>query len=383
MKKKYYLCQVVNNKSYNKSYKNSFLNFIRNSKYKKIYNLNLDDKKSYDKIVELCKKKKIDFLFFTEFKIKYLIKIIKIKKSARKIFYLLNHSVFYYRNYKFKNNFLSNFKKFEEKLNFYIYKIFQTIGLLPEVDLIFYSSKLYIKKKNQKKIISQYNLPINIYAYKKAIRINSYIGEYFINNKIKIKNENIIFLDGCFNHNDRSIYCQKASDQEEKKYYMLINIILKKLSILNNSKSLFLAHPQTKINKIKKYLKDVKIIKNRTYDEILKASHVIFHESSSVNLAILSDKKIFSLHSPLLGSWANYRTKEISSNLKCPSYMLEKIYDFNNRNLLKILKKPNIKNNKYIKNNLINMYQGNNKRKLAKYKLENNKIFNKYLFHEN
>ena len=164
---------------------------------------------------------------------------------------------------------------------------------------------------------------------------------------------------------------------------MLINIILKKLSILNNSKSLFLAHPQTKINKIKKYLKDVKIIKNRTYDEILKASHVIFHESSSVNLAILSDKKIFSLHSPLLGSWANYRTKEISSNLKCPSYMLEKIYDFNNRNLLKILKKPNIKNNKYIKNNLINMYQGNNKRKLAKYKLENNKIFNKYLFHEN
>ena len=66
-----------------------------------------------------------------------------------------------------------------------------------------------------------------------------------------------------------------------------------------------------------------------------------------------------------------------------PILYVGKIYDFNNRNLLKILKKPNIKNNKYIKNNLINMYQGNNKRKLAKYKLENNKIFNKYLFHEN
>jgi len=381
--KNFYLCHVTNNENYNKSYEISLSNFLKISKYKKIYRLNLDNPTSFDKMIKLSKKKKIDFLLSIEFKINNLIKLSIIRKHARKIFYLLNHSIFYFRSFKFQNRSLLNITKIKEKINNLIFLILKKFEFLPKVDIIFYSSKFYIPNKKQKNFASQENLPINIYSYEKAIRINSFVAEFYSDNKKKIKNKNIVFLDGCFNHKDRSIYSQNSSDYEEEKYYQLLNDVLKKLSKLNNSNSIFLAHPQTRVNKIRKYLKNLKIIKNKTFEELLKASHVIFHESSSVNLALLANKKVFSLNSPLLGNWINYKTKVFSSNIKCPTYMLEKICRFNDKKLLKILNQPSFNNNKYIRNNLIEMYKRKSSKQSLSYKLQNKKIYNKYLFNEN
>ena len=109
----------------------------------------------------------------------------------------------------------------------------------------------------------------------------------------------------------------------------------------------------------------------------MKSSHVIFHESSAINFALLLNKKILSINSPLLGKWLNYRTKQIALKIKCPSYQLENICNLSNKSLLKILKKPYIKNFSYIRNNLIKIY---NNKKVINYELENKKIFKKYLF---
>ena len=107
-----------------------------------------------------------------------------------------------------------------------------------------------------------------------------------IKNKLKKKKKNIVFIDGGFNHEDRLVYCKRSTYEQEIEYYYLINKLLNKLSLLNKSNAIFLAHPQSNIFKVKKFLKNIKIIQNKTYSEILKSSHIIFHESSSINFAI-------------------------------------------------------------------------------------------------
>ena len=389
MIKEIYLCHVLEGNSFNKSYFETYSNFLRNSKYKKIYYLFLDN--TYTKfraskknniitikdIEKLSKKNQVDFLLSFEFKVKYLFSIMKIKKVSRKIYYLLNNTIFYYRNFRFKEkNLLFFFKITNISISYIVLNILKKFKIIPKVDFIFYSTNFFINKKRNI-ILSQENLPLNIYGYKRLIRVNSFAAENTINIKNKLKKKNIVFVDGGFNHDDRSIYCKRSTSHQEKKYYDLINKLLNKLSLLNKSDAIFLAHPQTNVYKIKKYLKNIKVIKNKTYKEIMKSSHVIFHESSAINFALLLNKKILSINSPLLGKWLNYRTKQIALKIKCPSYQLENICNLSNKSLLKILKKPYIKNFSYIRNNLIKIY---NNKKVINYELENKKIFNKYLF---
>lgn len=389
MKKKICLCHVIEKNNFNKSYLESYSNFLKNSKYEKIYHLLLDNKvnnfkvtrnsnlTSLKEIVKLSKDNHIDFLLSFEFKIQYLLSIFKIKKLSRKTYYILNNSIFYYRNFRFKNKNLKFFIENIYKLtNYCLLSIFKILKIIPKIDVIFYSSNFFINKKKNY-FSSQENLPLNIYGYKRAIKINSFAAEKIVNIKNKLKKKNIVFVDGGFNHEDRSIYCNRSSRFQEEEYYDLLNKLLNRLSSLNKSKAIFLAHPQTNVFKIKKYLKNVKIIKKKTFNEILKSSYVIFHESSAINYAVLLNKKIISINSPLLGKWTNYRTKQIALQIKCPTYQLEKVCNLKDRNLLKILKKTHVKNHSYIRNNLITI---ENNKKVINYKLENQKIFNKYLF---
>ena len=388
MKKKLYLCHVLEKNSFNKSYFESYSNFFKNSKYKKIYYLLLNNtnkiknsKKtnivSFKEILKLSENNQIDFLLSFEFKIQYFFSVMKIKKVSRKIYYILNNTIFYYRNFKFKNKkILFFFKNINTFIKYNILNIFEILKIIPKIDFIFYSTALFINKK--KNFFSlQENSPLNIYGYKRAIKINSFAAENTVNIKNKLKKKNIVFIDGGFNHEDRLVYCKRSTYEQEIEYYYLINKLLNKLSLLNKSNAIFLAHPQSNIFKVKKFLKNIKIIQNKTYSEILKSSHVIFHESSSINFAILANKRILSINSPLLGKWTNYRTKQIAKQIKCSSYKLEDICNLSNKNILKILKKPYVKNNSYIKKNLINIY---NNKKIINYKFKNQKIFNKYLF---
>ena len=95
MKKKLYLCHVLEKNSFNKSYFESYSNFFKNSKYKKIYYLLLNNtnkikhsKKtnivSFKEILKLSENNQIDFLLSFEFKIQYFFSVMKIKKSITK-----------------------------------------------------------------------------------------------------------------------------------------------------------------------------------------------------------------------------------------------------------------------------------------------------------
>lgn len=393
MKKNTYLCHVIERSNFNKSYLSSYSYFLKNSKYKKILYLFLDNKKknnlkknylNLNQITELSKSNKIDFLLSVEFKIKNLFSIFKIKNISRKTFYLLNNTIFYYRSYKFKGKTIFFFKNFINIIKFSILKFFQFINVIPKVDFVFYSTQFYLNKNDVYKFSFQKNLPLNIYGYDKIVRVNSFASEFLsIKNKNNIKKKKyIVFLDGCFNHKDRSTFCEGSTLSQERAYYKLLRKLLNRLSKLNNSKSIFLAHPQTNVHRIKKYLKDIEIVKNETLNKILNSSFVLFHESSSVNYAILANKKIISLHSPLLGKWMNFRTKTISSQIKCPTYDLEKLCNLEEDKLVSILKKPYFKNIDYIKNNLLIMNKKKKYKEIIKPILQNKKIINKCLFDE-
>ncbi len=390
MKKNYYLCIVFNNNSLNQVYFKSIFKFFKNTKYKKVFFLNLDEKKSFykrkeknitlKKILDISNIHRVDYLISFEFKIRYFFDLIQIKKKNNKIFYFFNNYILFYRYYTFKKkNIKLIIKLVYKKINFYLLRLLQYLKLIPVIDLIFYTSNIEITNN---KFFYQGSFPIDILDYKKAIRINSLVFEYFIKNKNNKQNKNIVFLDGCFNHKDRFIFCHPASAEEEKKYYFLLNSFFEKLKIILKKEIYFLAHPDNNINSLKKYMKNIKIIKNNTFFEILDASHVFFHESSSVNLAILLNKKFFQLKSPLLGKWVNYRTKIISQKINCPTYSLERLCKMANNKLLALLNKKNYIDKNYIQNNLALSYNGNIKLNLKKYKLENLKTLEKNLFNE-
>ena len=390
MKKNYYLCIVFNNNSQDKVYFKSILKFFKNTRYKKIFYLNLDEKKfSYKKkqknttlkkILDISNIHSVDYLISFEFKIRYFFDLIQIKKKRNKIFYFFNNYIFYYRYYTFKKkNIKLIIKLINKKINFCLFWLLQYLKLIPIIDLIFYASNIEITNN---KFFYQGSFPMDILDFKKAIRINSLVFEYFIKNKNNKQNKNIVFLDGHFNHKDRFVFCQSASAEEEKKYYFLLNSFFEKLKIILKKEIHFLAHPDSNMNSLKKYMKNIKIIKNNTFLEILDSSHVFFHESSSVNLAILLNKKFFQLKSPLLGKWVNYRTKIISQKINCPTHSLERLCKMDNNKLLILLNKKNYIDKNYIQNNLALSYNGNNKLNLKKYKLENLKIFEKNIFDE-
>jgi hypothetical protein len=390
VKKNCYLCIVLNNKSINQVYFNSILEFFKKTRYKKIFFLNLDEKKffyknkkkniTFKKILDISDIHRVDYLISFEFKIRYFFDLIKIKKKSNKIFYFFNNYIFFYRNYTFKKkNIKLIIKLIYKKINFCLFWLLQHLKLIPVIDLIFHTSNIKITNN---KFFYQGSFPIDILDYKKAIRINSLIFEYFIKNKNNKQNKNIVFLDGCFNHKDRFVFCHPASAEEEKKYYFLLNSFFEKLKIILKKEIHFLAHPDSNINSLKKYMKNIKIIKNNTSFEILVASHVFFQESSSVNLAILLKKKFFQLKSPLLGKWVNYRTKIISQKINCPTHSLERLCKMDNNKLFILLNKKNYIDKNYIQNNLALSYNGNNKLNLKKYKLENLKIFEKNIFDE-
>ena len=101
MKKNYYLCIVFNNNSQDKVYFKSILKFFKNTRYKKIFYLNLDEKKfSYKKkqknttlkkILDISNIHSVDYLISFEFKIRYFFDLIQIKKKRNKIFYFFNN----------------------------------------------------------------------------------------------------------------------------------------------------------------------------------------------------------------------------------------------------------------------------------------------------
>lgn len=224
--------------------------------------------------------------------------------------------------YFFNLNYLDSLKKINKifmiNVNFVIYSLSYFFNILPKTDFLFHYNNNtqdqigYFFSDSYKftllTIIKKIFLRKNIF-FKKIYLITSKSSDELIQ-KEKVKGKYIVFLDSCFDHSDRTEYDSKPKDIDKKEYYSEIHKAFKE-----KKNFIFLLHPSSNFFQVKKYLKDILIVKYKTRFYLKRSKIVLFHESSSVLDAIYLKKKIISLDSNYLGRYFKYRNKLYSKAL--------------------------------------------------------------------
>ena len=335
--------------------KNLCLELIKGFKKIKFYNLNskynLKVPKKYQKY--FCRVKNFESLktflnnrnciciSFIEKKIKNLNIFMLLKKRNILLIEIRRDGDLRDAKYFFNQNYFDNLRKIKKiamiNINFVIYSLSYYFNILPKTDILFHCNS-----NTQDQIghffSDTYKFSLLTIFKKIFLRKNIFFKKIYLTNlkscdelikKEKIKNKYIVFLDSCFDHSDRAEYDLKPQDIDKKQYYHEIYKTFKKIKNF-----IFLLHPNSNFLQVKKYLKNILVIKYKTKFYLKRSKIVFFHESSSVLDAIYLEKKIFSLDSDYLGNYFKYRSKLYSKTLN-----LETINLSNDKNKSEIIDK--------------------------------------------
>ena len=252
-----------------------------------------------------------------------------------------------------KKNVIKYTFRFSYILNYLIFRFLVFLNIFPVIDLYFECRKSIVKNCQNNTFLKKIEniFPIfNFYYFRKTILINSRSYDELIQNKRKISEKNIIFLDSGFFHKDRIVREGKVSKKDSIRYFFLLKKFLFNLSRLYKKKVIICLHPSSNYKIYSKYLKKFKITKYKTIEYINKSFLVIFHESSSVLNAIFLKKKIISIHSKTMGSYLNEKIKTYKEKVGLYSFNLDNKNYFNSKKLLSDLNKRKYTN--YIKENI-------------------------------
>lgn len=346
---------IINFKKAKKKYvKNIYLN-LESSKVK-IYEI---DKK--EKFLSLINNKRVIGIDAVPKKLKYFKERIMLNKSNIFLIYIMNLG-FLSNEVSFNNQVLISknmYFKIKTFLAKFIYRILILINVFPKTNLYFESRRKIVNKFNNnfiRKIVDKFSFFGFLLNYKKIILINSEAFENFKNYKIKKKENFILFLDGNYNHKDLLAREGKKLLNNQKKYLNSLNDYLNFISKTYKKKVEIALHPSSNLKKYKKIFPNFKISKGETEVKIYKSSLVIFHESSTLNDALILNKKILLFQTKFLGEYMFNRINFFKTNLHIPSINIDEIKDLKIINSSFIKKKLNIKNNylkKYINDNLV------------------------------
>lgn len=334
----------------------NFSNFNLN-KYYNESNHEIFDKKDNDNIKFFYPRNKIEFNNFInnknilaidglgkklkDFKIRYLIN----KKEVRLI--LISNLGNISNEILGKKN--SNKEKFYNIQNFFvkkIYRFFVLTKIFSPIFLYFESRKDIVNNCLQnKKIKLEKLLPfLNISYFVNVFQINSKIYDSFKKNKYKISEDNIIFIDGNYKHEDHIIRENINVSSIKNRYFEKLKISLEKIGNIFNKKVEICLHPSSDFNEYQKFFKNFSISQYKTQERIFSASAVIFHESSPIIDAIYLKKKIIALETDLFGTYFSNRIDLYKKELNLFSVKLGEDFKLTKD---KILQNCNISVSKY------------------------------------
>ena len=264
--------------------------------------------------------------------------------------------------YFFNLNFLDNFKKITKifiiNINFVIYSLSYYFNILPKTDFLF-----HYNDNTQDQIgyffSDSYKFSLLTIFKKIFLRKNIFFKNIYLitpksldelTKKEKVKSKYVVFLDSGFDHSDRAEYDSRPKIFDKKRYYSEIN------ESFNEIKNfIFLLHPNSNFSEVKKYLKNILIVKYKTRFFLKRSKTVLFHESSSVLDAIYLKKNIISLDSDYLGRYFKYRNKLYSKSFNLKIINLS---DDQNKTKIKetIFKKSSVKYKKQKSYNFLNQF---------------------------
>lgn len=242
------------------------------------------------------------------------------------------------------------------KLNILIYRIFVLINIFPKTYFYFESRKKIFKNFRNGKIRKlSHKFPIlkKLLNFMNIYKINSTAYDDYLNySKNKKNNDKIIFIDSNFKHEDILVRENINVENIKYKYFKYLKSNFYYLEKIFNKKVEICLHPSSDQKLYKKFLRKFKINKGNTQKKILDSYMVIFHESSAIIDAILSDKKILILETNLLGSYIKKRTDLYKNILKIPSLNIENEKHLNKSDIFKKFNSTKKYRKLYIKNNL-------------------------------
>lgn len=193
---------------------------------------------------------------------------------------ITNQNLFLDKTQSTKNN------KFLTKKNiqYLMYKTLLKLNVLASVDIMFVSG---IKAKGfyYNKIGFNQVENVNNIAYDKLLELN-----------YKISGECIVFLDSKVTYSQDQIK-MGYSLIDEKYYFDKLNKFFDMVERKFDKKVVICAHPSYDLSKADKHYNGRLVVKNKSYEYISKAYLVFFHNTQSINIALLYRKPILILES--------------------------------------------------------------------------------------
>ena len=311
--------------------------------------------KNYKDLEKFLQKKDLHAFMALGKKFEYLLFFYLLKKYDVKLF--INFSIGYYKEKRFFfnksliENVINIFRFFIiTKISRIIYRLGLILNIAPRYEAIFTGSNS--EKKIYKAIIKDGSSYLKLRP-KFINNVHKINFRTYDNLKDKIKSQEekyIVFLDSGFDHGDVIIQQGPHSEENRKKYYSLLQDVLVKFSKLYNKKIIICLHPKTNEKIVRKYIKNLKLIKYQTQNYILKAHTVMFHESSSVLDAIFLKKRIINLQSDVMGEYYRTRNKYYPSKTKMFSLKMENYKEIKKNDINIFFRNKKILYSSFIKN---------------------------------
>jgi hypothetical protein len=237
------------------------------------------------------------------------------------------------------NSFKGYFFFFKKKINKLIYRFLVLIKYFSNI-FIYFESREEIYQcciLNKKEKLANFLPFLNIMYFQNIYKINNKSFDNYIKNKSRLEEKRIIFLDGNYRHGD--IIQRENLDviKLKEKYFKKLEIFFSQLKKNYNQSVEICLHPSSNKKEYQDFFANILVSQNKTYESLVKASVVIFHESSIILDAIIYKKKIISLYTDLFGNYMSNRINYYKDKFDLFSINLDNLENYNMNNIIKDL----------------------------------------------
>ena len=204
---------------------------------------------------------------------------------------------------------------------------------------------IYITEKKRK---IRYEKHIN---YKRVKLVNSKFYDLFLQNQVPKFEEYIVFLDSMMPyHGDQIAFGYTPIDRDY--YYTSLNSLFKLLEKIMKKKVIVCLHPKYDESNLKFDFPNTLAVKYKSDYYIPKAKLVLFHETSSINYALMYEKEILQLTSKKFNDFVLQNCKDWHESINCEQLEFDNYLE--KAQIESMLEKQKIKSYKdYVETSLI------------------------------
>ena len=220
-----------------------------------------------------------------------------------------------------------------------IYVALVALGVFQCIDTIYITEKI-------RKI--RYEKHIN---YKRVKLVNSKFYDLFLQNKVPQFEEYIVFLDSMMPyHGDQIAFGYTPIDRDY--YYTSLNSFFKLLENFFKKKVVVCLHPKYDESNLKFDFPDTLALKYKSDYYVPKAKLVLFHETSSINNALMYEKEILQLTSRKFNEFVLQNCKGWYESINCEQIEFDNLIELSQKNFL-IQDNNHINYKQYVENSLV------------------------------